>query len=135
MPEALPLPVPDQAGNGKLVENIMHFARTLREAGLPLGPGRVLEAIRAVRAVGLRRRDDFYWALHAVMVNRQDQRQLFDQAFHIFWRDPSLLERALSMILPGLSGPGRGRGAEISPRLADALSRAGRRGGDGPEPA
>ena len=66
---------------GRLVENIMHFARTLRAAGLPVGPGRVLTAVRAVQDVGLRRRDDFYWALHAVFVNRHDQQVLFDQAF------------------------------------------------------
>ena len=39
----------------------MHFARTLRAAGLPIGPGQVLEAIRAVRAVGIVDRRDFYW--------------------------------------------------------------------------
>ncbi len=133
MPDAAaPPPLPEPAGEGRLAENIMHFARTLRRAGLPLGPGRVLEAIRAVRAVGVRRRDDFYWALHAVMVNRRDQRELFDQAFHIFWRDPTLLERAMSMILPGLRGL---PATEIGPRLADALGRAGRQRGDPAEPA
>ncbi len=61
--------------SGRLVENIMHFARTLRAAGLPVGPGKVLRAVEAVEAVGIRRRDDFYWALHAVLVNRRDQRE------------------------------------------------------------
>ena len=36
----------------KLTANITHFARALRKAGLPLGPGQVIEAIRAVEAVG-----------------------------------------------------------------------------------
>ena len=30
--------------SGKLSENIMHFARVLREAGIPVGPGAVLDA-------------------------------------------------------------------------------------------
>ncbi len=38
--------------DGKLAHNIAHFARALRKAGLPIGPGRVIDAIRAVEAVG-----------------------------------------------------------------------------------
>ena len=81
------------AASGKIASNIMHFARVLRSAGLPVGPGKVIEGINAVETVGLDNRDDFYWALHAVFVNRRDQREIFDQAFHIFWRNPKLLER------------------------------------------
>src|SRR5215472_12305812 len=89
--------------SGRLVENLMFFARTLRAAGLPIGPGRVIEALRAVETVGIGQREDFYWALHAVFVNRQDQRPLFDQAFHVFWRNPQLLKRMMSLVLPEMS--------------------------------
>ena len=65
----------------KLAQNILLFARTLRAAGLPIGPGKVLDAVSAVEAVGIANREDFYWTLHAVFVNRQDQKTLFDQAF------------------------------------------------------
>jgi len=44
---------------GRLVANIMHFARALRAAGLPIGPGRVIEAVRAVETAGIGDRDDF----------------------------------------------------------------------------
>ncbi len=107
---------------GRLVENLMFFARTLRAAGLPIGPGRVIEAIRAVETVGIGRREDFYWALHSVFVNRQDQRPLFDQAFHVFWRNPRLLERMMAMMLPAIAAPdGDDRGEELSRRLAEAM--------------
>jgi len=100
----------------------MFFARTLRAAGLPIGPGRVIEALRAVETVGLGRREDFYWTLHSVFVNRQDQRPIFDQAFHVFWRNPQLLERMLAMMLPSIRAPdGAEKGEEISRRLAEAL--------------
>ena len=90
----------------------MHFARALRAAGLPVGPGRVLEALRAVEAVGLRAAgSDLYWTLHSVFVNRRDQRELFDQCFHIFWRDPQLLERMMHLLLPTLRGASRRRSA------------------------
>jgi uncharacterized protein len=104
---------------GRLVANIMYFARTLRAAGLPIGPGKVLAAVEAVRAVGISDRSDFYWALHAVFVNRRDQRELFDQAFHIFWRNPELLEKMMSLMLPQLQSDEPGE--EMSRRLAEAL--------------
>src|SRR5665213_3766600 len=109
------------AEGGRLVTNIMYFARTLRAAGLPIGPGKVLAAVEAVRAVGLQSRDDFYWALHAVFVNRRDQRELFDQAFHIFWRNPQLLQKMMSLMLPGLVTPPSPDAVEMNRRLAEAL--------------
>lgn len=121
MPDAMHPAPAEPADGGKLVANIMYFARTLRAAGLPVGPGRVLEALRAVEAVGVGRRDDLYWTLHAVFVNRRDQRELFDQAFHIFWRNPELLQQLMSMILPSLRID-TGDGAEpMRRRLAEAL--------------
>ncbi len=98
LPRAEAPALPRDGEGGRLAENIMHFARTLRAAGLPVGPGKVLRAIRAVEAVGLRRRDDFYWALHAVLVNRRDQQALFDQAFHVYWRNPKILERMMGRL-------------------------------------
>ena len=114
-------PLPDESGAGRLADNIMHFARVLRAAGLPIGPGRVLDAIEAVRTVGIGEREDFYWTLHAVFVNRRDQRDLFDQAFHIFWRNPKILERMLSMMLPTINVPGD-QDNEISKRVAEAMN-------------
>ncbi len=113
---------PEEIRNSRLVENLMHFARTLRAAGLPIGPGRILDAIRAVEAVGIANRDDFYWTLHAVFVNRQDQKQIFDQAFHVFWRNPRLLEHMLAMMLPQLRGAHpEAEPEELNRRLAEAL--------------
>jgi uncharacterized protein with von Willebrand factor type A (vWA) domain len=99
----------------------MHFGRALRAAGLPVGPGKVLAAAEAVQAVGLANRTDFYWALHAVFVNRRDQRELFDQAFHIFWRNPQLLEKMMGLLLPEMRSPDAPKGEEMSRRLAEAL--------------
>ena len=120
---------------GKLATNIVHFARTLRAAGLPIGPGQILRAVEAVEAVGLQKRDDFYWTLHSVFVNRRDQRAIFDQAFHVFWRNPQLLEKMMAMLLPQLGMPaepdersssaGACRGAAAGPRRG-AEGRGGR---------
>ncbi len=110
--------------SGRLVGNIMYFGRALRAAGLPIGPGRVLAAIEAVRAVGIADRGDFYWALHAVFVNRRDQRELFDQAFHIFWRNPQLLEKMMGLMLPAIRAETEPE-AELNRRLAEVLHRPG----------
>jgi len=114
----------------------MHFGRVLRRAGLPIGPGQVLAGLRAVEAVGLASRDDFYWTLYSVFVNRRDQRDLFDQAFHIFWRNPDILERMMQLLLPDAGGAQQAAedAEEISRRLAEALN-PNRDGGDDGEEA
>ncbi|MDP6883683.1 MAG: VWA domain-containing protein [Rhodospirillales bacterium] len=107
---------------GRLTENIMHFGRLLRAAGLPVGTGKVLDAVHAVTAAGIARRDDFYWTLHAVFVNRRDQRPVFDQAFHVFWRNPAILERMMSLLLPTMRGEETlAEGPALSRRVAEAL--------------
>lgn len=90
---------------GRLAENILHFARVLRSAGLPIGPDRVIDAINAVEVAGVGRRDDFYWTLASVFLGRREQFNVFDQAFHIFWKDPRLLERAMALTLPASAMP------------------------------
>jgi uncharacterized protein len=106
---------------GRLLANLMYFARVLRAAGLPVGPGKLLDAVSAVRAVGITDRRDFYWTLHAVLVNRRDQREIFDQAFHIFWRNPDLLRKSMAMLLPQLRVPADEEAQEMIRRLAEAL--------------
>jgi len=120
-PDANHLPERPENGGRRMPENIMHFARVLRSAGLSVGPGQVIRAIEAVDVVGIGTREDFYWTLHAVFVNRRDQRDIFDQAFHVFWRNPKLLERLMTVILPTVETPAEDNREEMSRRMADAL--------------
>ncbi|MEQ8604178.1 MAG: VWA domain-containing protein [Marivibrio sp.] len=127
MAEKAEAPAPNlilaEADGGRLAENIMHFGRVLRAAGLPVGPGKVLDAIDAVATVGVDSRKDFYWTLHAVFVNKRDQRLIFDQAFHFFWRNPNLLERMMGMMLPAMRGEEAEEDKpEMAARLAEALA-------------
>ena len=105
-----------------LADNVVHFARILRHAGVPVGPDRVLAALEAIEAVGLGRRDDVHAALSAVMLDRHEQQPLFDDAFAAFWRDPKLLERMMAELLPKISGRGDREQRPRSHRLADALA-------------
>src|SRR5262249_5131877 len=83
---AHPSPTASNRPAGRLAENILYFARALRAAGLPVGPGAVLDALAAVEAAGVGERQDFYWTLHAVLVKRHEHSVLFDQAFRLFFR-------------------------------------------------
>ena len=86
--------------SGRLAENIVYFARALRAAGIPVGPGAVLDALEALHVAGIGTRDDFYWTLHAVFVKRHEHSVLFDQAFRIFFRRRGYIDQLLAMMLP-----------------------------------
>ncbi|MCA3488002.1 MAG: VWA domain-containing protein [Rhodobacter sp.] len=115
-------PALDLPADGRLAHNIAHFARALRKAGLPIGPGRVLDAIRAVEAAGFSERVDFYWTLHACFVSRPEHRPVFAQVFRLFWRDPRYLEQMMSLMLPAVRGVQDDRAAApAEKRAAEAL--------------
>ncbi|NBE08896.1 vWA domain-containing protein [Paragemmobacter ruber] len=108
--------------DGKLSHNIAHFARALRRAGLPIGPGRVIDAIRAVEAAGFTEKVDFYWTLHACFVSRPEQRAVYDQVFRLYWRDPQFLEHMMTLLLPAVRGVQEDRLADAAEkRAAEAL--------------
>jgi len=136
MAEHLPLELPDDP---KLGQNIIHFARALRKAGLPIGPGRVIDAIRAVEAAGFSDKRDFYWTLHACFVNRPEHRVVFAQIFRLYWRDPRYLEHMMAMMLPAIRGVQEDRPARAGEkRAAEALLDGANReipedGAQGPE--
>ncbi|MCG6904834.1 MAG: VWA domain-containing protein [Rhodobacter sp.] len=119
MPEYARLDIPE---DGKLTHNITWFARALRKAGMPVGPGRLLDAIRAVEAAGFTSKTDFYWALHACFVSRPEHRAVFAQVFRLYWRDPRYLEHMMSMMLPAVRGAQEDRRAGAGEkRAAEAL--------------
>jgi uncharacterized protein with von Willebrand factor type A (vWA) domain len=99
-PSAVDLPHEGEGKDGRLAENILYFARALRAAGLPVGPGAVLDALEAVNVAAIGDRDDFYWTLHAVFVKRREHSVLFDQAFKLFFRRRGYLEQLIASMLP-----------------------------------
>ena len=89
-----------QAVEGKLPENILYFARALRDAGLRLGPASVVEAVEAVKAAGLGSRNDLYWTLHCVFVTRKEDHPVYHEAFELFWRSRDLVDKMIAMFSP-----------------------------------
>ncbi len=108
---------------GHLAANVMHFGRVLRNAGLPLATERIQLALTALQVAGLESKQDFHDTLAACFVDRVEHRELFEQAFHIFWRDPDLAGRMMAMLLPRVQAQPN-RDANAPPenrRLGEAL--------------
>ncbi|TDN68202.1 hypothetical protein B0G77_1518 [Paraburkholderia sp. BL10I2N1] len=116
-PDAAPASPADRP---TLARNVVHFVRVLRGAGLPMSPAQAVDALAALRWIDLGRRDDVRAALAALLVCAPDERELFDAAFDLFWRDPDWEGKLRALLLPkvlnGMPPPRRNN------RLADALA-------------
>lgn len=106
---------------GHLAENVVHFVRVLRSAGLPLGSDRAMLAQQALQVAGLARREDFHAVLRACLLDRIEHAEVFDQAFALFWQDPDLLGRLRAKLLPPAPPPGAPPQPQENRRLGDAL--------------
>jgi hypothetical protein len=64
-----------------IVRHVVTFGRVLREVGIEVGPGRVVDAVKGLGAVDLTRQEDVYFTLRQTLVSRHDELELFDRAF------------------------------------------------------
>ncbi|MFG1428434.1 vWA domain-containing protein [Roseixanthobacter glucoisosaccharinicivorans] len=112
---------PAAGSEGRLSHNIAYFGRALRAAGLPVGPGTVLDAVRAVGVAGVGAREDFYNVLRAVFVSRHEHQEIFDQAFELFWRRRAQSERLIAMLSPPAPGAEAKDKPKVRKRVEDAL--------------
>lgn len=122
--------------HGRLAQNIVHFARALRRAGVNVGTAQVHVAVEAVERAGFTKRQDFYHTLRACLITRPEHLQTFHQVFTFFWRDPEYLERMMKMMLPLVQAMGGEDEAKPEPaerRAAEALSEAQGRPAQAPE--
>jgi uncharacterized protein with von Willebrand factor type A (vWA) domain len=85
--------------NPRIAANVMHFARLLRRAGLPVGPAETIAAQDALTRIDLASKTQARTALRTAMIHRHEHQDVFDQAFALFWRDPSAAEQAAAMAL------------------------------------
>nr|WP_284701308.1 VWA domain-containing protein [Rhodoplanes tepidamans] len=93
----------------------------MRRAGLPVGPGAVIDAVEALSAAGVGTRDDVYWILHAVLVKRREHAAVFDQAFRIFFRRRGYLDQLMSLMMPQAPGGPPEPPRPAAARVNDAL--------------
>lgn len=108
------------APDGFFATAVVRFARLLRGAGLLVGPGQVLLALRGLSVIDISRREEVRAALRAVLVQHKEDLELFDQAFELFFRGPG---RALEPLLQELLAQSRFPRPKGGPprRLLDSL--------------
>jgi uncharacterized protein len=85
---------------GKMADNIVGFARTLRRAGFPMDSERISVALESALLIGLDGKQDFRAALEATMVCRQQDLEVFEQLFDAYFRNPELTQQLLAQMLP-----------------------------------
>src|ERR1700716_1966443 len=107
----------------KIGANVMHFARLLRRAGLPVGPGETIAAQRALSMIDIGNRTEARTALASVMVHRHEHQEVFDLAFRLFWRAPAAAQQAAiaALLDPRPPAPPE-RAPPASRRVAEALA-------------
>lgn len=112
--------------SGQLEGNLLQFGRVLRAAGLPIGTGQILDAMRAVDAVGVETREGIYWALAACFVKRREELTTFDEAFTLFFRDHADQGHYLRAMVDASQIPRSARPRDLgSRRVRDAMARRG----------
>src|SRR4051794_28138822 len=109
--------------HSRIAANVMHFARLLRRAGLPVGPAETIAAQQALSRIDLASRIQARTALRTAMIHRHEHQDVFDQAFALFWRDPSAAEQAAAMaLLDAQKKPKPERAPPASRRIAEAFA-------------
>ncbi len=104
-----------------LADNVMHFGRVLRQAGMPVPTDRIQLALTALPVAGLESKRDFHDTLAACFIDRVEHIELFEQAFYLFWRDPDLAGRMMALMLPKVQAKTEAPSVPENRRLGDAL--------------
>jgi len=117
-----PEPPPEAQPGLKLAANVMHFARLLRRAGLPVGAADTIAATQALATIDLADRRQVQAALRCVMIHRHEHDDIFEHAFALFWRDPAAAMHAAAMSILGEKSPSPQPPTPGQRRVAEALA-------------
>lgn len=105
---------------GLIADNVIGFARALRAAGIPVGPGAVIAALKALRLIDIGHRGDVYATLEAMFIKRHEHALIFAQAFDLFFRaEQEWMHLLDSVPLPDQAKP---KPKPASRRVQEALS-------------
>src|SRR5712672_3366703 len=107
---------------GLIADNVIGFARALRASGLPVGPGAVIDALKALRVIDIGNRADVFTTLEAIFVKRHEHALIFAQAFDLFFRAAEDWKHMLDSV--PLPDHARKKPPAASRRVQEALSHA-----------
>jgi uncharacterized protein with von Willebrand factor type A (vWA) domain len=105
---------------GNIADNVVGFARALRAAGLPVGPGAVIDALNALQVIEIGNRADVFTTLEAVFVKRREHALVFAQAFDFFFRSTENWKNLLESV--PLPDDARKKPAPAMRRVQEALA-------------
>src|SRR2546430_15758025 len=105
---------------GLIADNVVGFARALRPAGLPVGPGAVIDAMNALQVIEIGNRADVFTTLEAIFVKRHEHALIFAQAFDLFFRAAEDWKHMLDSV--PLPDHARKKPPPASRRVQEALS-------------
>lgn len=107
---------------GRTADNIIGFARALRTAGVPVGPGAVIDAVNAIQLVDIGNRADVFATLQAIFVKRHEHALIFAQAFDLFFRAADEWKQMLDSV--PLPDQARKKPPPASRRVQEAFSQS-----------
>src|SRR5246127_1990960 len=107
---------------GQMADNVIGFARALRAAGIPVGPGAVIDALNALQVVDIGKRADVFTTLEAIFVKRHEHALIFAQAFDLFFRAAEDWKHMLDSV--PLPDHAKKKPPPASRRVQEALSQA-----------
>jgi uncharacterized protein with von Willebrand factor type A (vWA) domain len=70
-------------------ENVFVFIHMLREAGLPVSLSQTLDVIHGLSLVDIGSREQVFYTMRCLLVNRHEHLRLFETLFNRFWRGES----------------------------------------------
>src|ERR1700710_2338940 len=105
---------------GQIADNVVGFARALRAAGIPVGPGAVVDALNALQVIEIGNRADVFTTLEAVFVKRHEHVLIFEQAFDLFFRAAEDWKHMLDSV--PLPDQAKKKPAPASRRVQEALA-------------
>jgi uncharacterized protein with von Willebrand factor type A (vWA) domain len=105
---------------GRTADNIVGFARALRAAGIPVGPGSVIDAMNALQLVDIGNRTDVFATLETIFVKRHEHALIFAQAFDLFFRAADEWKQMLDSV--PLPDQARKKPPPASRRVQDAFA-------------
>src|SRR5256885_10897137 len=107
---------------GQMADNVIGFARALRAAGIPVGPGAVIDALNALEVTEIGNRADVFTTLEAIFVKRHEHALIFAQAFDLFFRAAEDWKHMLDSV--PLPEHAKKKPPPASRRVQEALSQA-----------
>ena len=84
----------------KLLDNILRFIRLLRKSGIKIGNQSSIDSLKSIKILKIGNRKEFYWALYSNLITRNEDKEIFDQCFYLFWQNPKIMEQMFNLLLP-----------------------------------